>query len=90
MKLNGRLICSLPGMVALMEPGHSDGQTKIVRDGTHVYCYSWSAENREWVKVGDVMGASGGTQATSGKQLHNGKVESKAIKGIISKCSSTL
>jgi len=77
-------------MVALMEPGHSDGQTKIVRDGTHVYCYSWSAENREWVKVGDVMGASGGTQATSGKQLHNGKVESKAIKGIISKCSSTL
>jgi len=72
-ELGGVKISDLPGMVALMEPGHSDGQTKIVRDGTHVYCYNWSAANREWVKVGDVMGASGGTQATSGKQLHNGK-----------------
>jgi phospholipase A-2-activating protein len=69
-------------MVAL-DPGRSDGQTKIVRDGTHIYCYSWSAANREWVKAGNVVGASGGTQAAPGKQLHNGKVESKAVKGII-------
>lgn len=29
-----------------------------------------------WKKVGDVMGAAGGTQATSGKTLHDGKVRS--------------
>lgn len=72
-------------MVALLEPGSSDGQTKIIRDGSNVYCYSWSMAKGEWVKLGDVMGASGGTQATSGKQLHNGKVENQMVKGIKSK-----
>jgi hypothetical protein len=65
-------------MGALCEPGNSDGQRKLIRDGTNVFCYSWSAADREWVKIGDVVGASGGTQATSGKQLYNGKVESRA------------
>lgn len=65
-------------MGALCEPGHSDGQRKLVRDGTNVFCYSWSAADKKWVKIGDVVGASGGTQATSGKQLYNGKVESTA------------
>ncbi|KDR14862.1 hypothetical protein L798_11403, partial [Zootermopsis nevadensis] len=72
-ELGGVKISELPGVGALLEPGRSDGQTKLIRDGTDVYCYSWSAANNEWVKVGDVLGASGGTQATSGKQLYNGK-----------------
>lgn len=72
-ELGGIKISELPGMGALCEPGYSDGQRKLVRDGTNVFCYSWSAADREWVKIGDVVGASGGTQATSGKQLYNGK-----------------
>ena len=64
----------MPGKEALYEPGRNDGQTKLIRDGTKVFCYSWSAAKNEWEKVGDVLGASGGTQATSGKQLYNGKV----------------
>jgi phospholipase A-2-activating protein len=74
--------CRLPGVGALLEPGRNDGQTKLIRDGTNVYCYGWSAANNEWVKVGDVLGASGGTQETSGKQLYNGKVKRKANKVI--------
>lgn len=69
-------------MEVLCEAGYSDGQRKLVRDGTNVFCYSWSAADKEWVKIGDVVGASGGTQATSGKQLYNGKVDSAAEKDL--------
>lgn len=62
--------CSLPGREALYEPGRSDGQTKMIREGAGVTCYSWSAANSGWIKIGDVTGA----QATPGKTLHNGKV----------------
>ncbi|KAJ4435996.1 hypothetical protein ANN_18620, partial [Periplaneta americana] len=72
-EIGGVKISDLPGKEALYEPGRTDGQTKLIRDGTKVYCYNWSAANNEWVKVGDVLGASGGTQSTSGKQLYNGK-----------------
>lgn len=65
---------SLPGREVLYEPGKTDGQTKLVREGTQVICYSWSMADGAWNKVGDVMGAAGGTQATSGKTLHEGKV----------------
>lgn len=65
---------SLPGKEVLYEPGRSDGQTKLVRDGTLVQCYSWSAAEGKWNKIGDVMGAAGGTQETSGKVLYEGKV----------------
>ncbi|XP_066992739.1 phospholipase A-2-activating protein [Anabrus simplex] len=73
LELGGVKMSELPGQEALSNPGHTDGQTKLVREGTTVICYSWSAASKEWIKVGDVMGASGGTQATSGKQLYNGK-----------------
>ncbi|KAJ9583075.1 hypothetical protein L9F63_022581 [Diploptera punctata] len=72
-ELGGVNINDLPGKEALYEPGRKDGQTKIIKDGTKVFCYSWSSAGNEWVKVGDVLGASGGTQGTSGKQLYNGK-----------------
>lgn len=58
----------------LYEPGKSDGQTKLVREGTEVICYSWSMAEGTWTRVGPVVGATGGTQATSGKTLHEGKV----------------
>lgn len=61
----------MPGREALYEPGRSDGQTKMVREGSGVTCYSWSAAEGEWTKIGDVMGA----QAAPGKTLFNGKVK---------------
>lgn len=61
----------MPGREALYEPGRSDGQTKMVREGAGVTCYSWSAADGEWNKIGDVMGA----QAAPGKTLFNGKVK---------------
>lgn len=69
------LICfSLPGPESLLTNGTRDGQTKMVRhpDGS-VKCYSW--EQGKWNLVGDVTGASGGSQASSGKTLHEGKVK---------------
>ncbi|XP_016954998.1 phospholipase A-2-activating protein [Drosophila biarmipes] len=62
----------LPGPEALLANGTREGQTKMVRhpDGS-VKCYSWELGN--WNLVGDVSGASGGTQASSGKKLHEGK-----------------
>lgn len=49
-----------------------EGQTKIVRhaDGK-VMCYQFS--KNEWICLGDVTGASGGSQESSGKALHEGK-----------------
>lgn len=63
--------CSLPGPEVLFEPGKADGQTKLVRKGTSVKCYSWSAATQTWSEVGDVMGAAG---ATEGKTMYEGKV----------------
>ncbi|XP_011640345.1 phospholipase A-2-activating protein [Pogonomyrmex barbatus] len=62
----------LPDARVLLQPGQRDGQTKIVNEGDAVRAYSWSQNEHRWIKVGDVMGASGGTAATSGKQLYNG------------------
>lgn len=72
-------IISLPGKEVLYEPGKTDGQTKLVREGTLVICYSWSASEGTWNKVGDVMGAAGGTQANSGKTLYEGKVKKNLL-----------
>ncbi|XP_017469208.1 PREDICTED: phospholipase A-2-activating protein [Rhagoletis zephyria] len=62
----------LPGPEALLTNGTREGQTKMVRhpDGS-VKCYTWGLG--EWTLVGDVTGATGGTQATSGKALYEGK-----------------
>ncbi|XP_012539928.1 phospholipase A-2-activating protein [Monomorium pharaonis] len=65
-------IKDLPDSKVLLQPGQRDGQTKIVNEGNTVRAYSWSQSEQRWIKIGDVMGASGGTAATSGKQLYNG------------------
>lgn len=61
---------SLPGREALLEPGRADGQTKMIREGAKVTCYSWSQVNSSWTKVGDVTGS----KASEGKTLFGGKV----------------
>jgi len=73
-ELGGMKISDLPGPEALLKEGRKDGDTKMIREGDKVSCHSWSATERKWSKVGDVVGASGATQNTSGKVLHEGKV----------------
>lgn len=61
----------MPGPEALLQKG-KEGQTKMIRqpDGK-ILCYEWS--NGKWNSLGDVVGAAGGTQSTSGKTLFEGK-----------------
>jgi len=72
-ELGGVKLSDLPGPEALFEPGSKDGQTKMVRDGDSVSVHSWSMADQKWAKIGDVVGAAGGTEKTSGKKLHQGK-----------------
>lgn len=72
-ELGGIKVKDLPDAKALLQPGQRDGQTKIINDGDAIRAYSWSQNEQSWIKIGDVMGASGGSAATSGKQLYNGK-----------------
>lgn len=69
-ELGGVKVNDLPGPESLLQEG-SNGQTRIVRHPNgKVMCYQW--ENNQWNCVGDVMGAAGGTQQTSGKKLYEG------------------
>ncbi|KAL1449471.1 hypothetical protein WDU94_001975, partial [Cyamophila willieti] len=72
-EIGGVKVSDLPGREVLYEPGKSDGQVKMVRDGDMVVAYSWSEASKEWTKLGDVMGSAGGTQENSGKILYDGK-----------------
>jgi len=67
-------IDELPGPEALFQPGRREGQTIMIREGADLaFCYQWSSSKSKWDKVGQVLGGSGGTQVTSGKQLYKGK-----------------
>lgn len=44
----------------------------MISDGNNVVAYSWSQNEQRWILIGNVVGASGGSTATSGKQLYNG------------------
>ncbi|KAK4035672.1 hypothetical protein OUZ56_027758 [Daphnia magna] len=71
LELGGIKASDLPGPESLFEPGTREGQTKMVRNGETVSCYSWSSGDSEWTKVGDVVGAAGQSEAT--KNLYEGK-----------------
>ncbi|XP_023235769.1 phospholipase A-2-activating protein-like isoform X2 [Centruroides sculpturatus] len=43
----------------LNEPGKKNGQVVIVREGSEITAHQWNAPEGKWVKVGDVVGASG-------------------------------
>jgi phospholipase A-2-activating protein len=72
-ELGGMKLSELPGPENLLKPGKKDGETIMVREGASVACYAWSANEAKWNKVGDVVGASGATQNTSGRVLHDGQ-----------------
>lgn len=69
--LGGVKVNELPGPEALLQKGRED-QTKMIRhpDGK-IICYQWT--NGKWQSLGDVVGAAGGTQESSGKKLFEGK-----------------
>ncbi|KAJ0179726.1 hypothetical protein K1T71_004317 [Dendrolimus kikuchii] len=69
-EIGGFKLSELPGPEVLLEPGKTDGQTKLVRRGMNVKCYSWSAAEGTWNEIGDVMGAN---PATEGKTMYQGK-----------------
>ena len=56
------------------DAGKRDGQTLMVKDGNSIMAHQWSAAEGRWIKIGDVVGGSGGSQASSGKVLYEGKV----------------
>lgn len=72
-ELGGIKLTDLPGPESLYEPGAKDGQQKMVREGDKVSIHSWSMAGQKWEKIGDVVGAAGGSQETSGKKLYKGK-----------------
>jgi len=72
-ELGGVKLTDLPGPEALYEPGARDGQQKMVRQGDKVSVHSWNMAEQKWDKIGDVVGAAGGTTETSGKKLYMGK-----------------
>merc|ERR1719414_1268426 len=72
-ELGGIKLTDLLGPEALYEPGRKDGQQKMVRQGKDVSVHSWNMAEQRWDMIGDVVGAAGGTEATSGKKLHKGK-----------------
>ncbi|CAB3243021.1 unnamed protein product [Arctia plantaginis] len=69
-EIGGFKLSELPGPEVLLEPGKTDGQTKLVRRGTNVKCYSWSAAESTWNEIGDVMGAN---PPGEGKTMYQGK-----------------
>ncbi|XP_063361364.1 phospholipase A-2-activating protein [Cydia amplana] len=69
-EIGGFKLSELPGPEVLLEPGKTDGQTKLIRRGTNVKCYSWNAAAASWDELGDVMGAN---PPTEGKTMYQGK-----------------
>ncbi|XP_032873705.1 phospholipase A-2-activating protein [Amblyraja radiata] len=66
-------INELPGKEHLNEPGTKEGQTRLIRIEDTVQAYQWNVVDGRWLKIGDVVGSSGGTQKSSGKVLFEGK-----------------
>ncbi|KAK0167221.1 hypothetical protein PV327_004650 [Microctonus hyperodae] len=62
-------INELPTVSELGRPGNRDGQTKMFNENGKAVVYSWSANDQQWIKIGDVIGEPGGN---SSKQLYNG------------------
>ena len=46
----------------------------MIKDGDRIHAHQWSTGEKRWIKMGDVVGGSGGSQSSSGKQLFEGKV----------------
>eukprot|EP00245_Coleochaete_scutata_P010537 TRINITY_DN3710_c0_g1_i1.p1 TRINITY_DN3710_c0_g1~~TRINITY_DN3710_c0_g1_i1.p1 ORF type:complete len:551 (+),score=94.89 TRINITY_DN3710_c0_g1_i1:184-1653(+) len=67
--VNGVKVEDLPGIETLQTPGHKDGQTVIVREGSSACAYSWNAKEYKWDKIGEVVDGPG---EASSKNTLNG------------------
>ncbi|XP_075234565.1 phospholipase A2 activator protein isoform X2 [Lycorma delicatula] len=73
-EIGGVKVSDLPGTEALREPGKSNGQTKLIREGNGAVCYSWSASTQEWSKIGNVLSSvNENSQSEGGKKIYEGK-----------------
>ncbi|KAI9571401.1 WD40-repeat-containing domain protein [Boletus coccyginus] len=59
----------LPGSEALIAPGKTAGEVKMVRIGDTVEAHQWDTVSSNWQKIGEVVDAVGSGR----KQLFNGK-----------------
>ncbi|KAL9238183.1 hypothetical protein vseg_012645 [Gypsophila vaccaria] len=57
--VGGLKLEELPGLDALLVPGTSDGQTKVVREGDNGVAYSWNMREQTWDKIGEVVDGPG-------------------------------
>ena len=46
----------------------------MIKDEGSAHAYQWSSAEGRWVKIGAIVGGSGGSQGASGKQLYEGQV----------------
>jgi len=46
----------------------------MIRRGDAIEAHKWNLADQIWVKIGNVVGGSGGSQSSSGKVLYEGKV----------------
>ncbi|GAB2267294.1 hypothetical protein Dimus_002279 [Dionaea muscipula] len=53
--VGGLKLEELPGLEALIVPGKSDGQTKVVREGDNGVAYAWNGREHKWDKIGEVV-----------------------------------
>ncbi|KAL7748722.1 WD repeat protein Lub1 [Sorochytrium milnesiophthora] len=58
----------LPGLEALASPGKKEGQVIMIRNENVVEAHQWSAGDRQWIKVGEVVDAVGSGR----KQVYEG------------------
>ncbi|GJP80940.1 hypothetical protein CLOP_g11135 [Closterium sp. NIES-67] len=53
--VGGVNVDELPGIEALQQPGHKDGQTLIVRENDVGVAYQWSHKEFNWERIGEVV-----------------------------------
>ena len=63
--------------IKCFDAGRRDGQTMMVRQADCIEAYQWNASESRWIKVGNVVGGSNDSPATSGrgKTHFEGKVQ---------------
>jgi phospholipase A-2-activating protein len=53
--VGGISLDKLPGLDALQLPGSRHGENKVVRNGNVAEAYQWNNQEKEWVKLGEVV-----------------------------------
>lgn len=65
-------ISKLPKLEELKKPGTKDGETKLINNNGVGEVYQWSASDKKWQKIGDIVDAPTGGQNQQGGNILNG------------------